>query len=684
MRKRRQSLNGDVSTPKPFVGVDGEGGNLANGYHAYFLLRAGDRYIVPEGNNVRLTTLQCLEFLADLPNDRLYVAFFFDYDVTKILEDLPWSKLDRLMDRSKRTRADGRGTFPVSFGPFELDYLPRKEFKVRKLMGQMEDPLTGGVKRTYSPWVVINDVGSFFQCKFVEALEKWSVGSPEQLDMVRSGKEERANFTLADLDTIAPYNAMEIQLLESLMDKFRDACEAVGYLPNKWQGPGQLAESAFKKHGVPLSKDIPLLNLPRYRGLLEFARYAFYGGRPEIMAIGPVNRPVWQWDINSAYPYAMLYLPCLIHGEWTHLTGEQSLPVADKENRSNYAICYGWFEGSEPPGKKPLWYGLPIRSKEGSICYPESGRGWYWNFEIEAAKHQKFHVEEAWIYRRECNCSPLEYVQDIYLERLRMGKNDRGMVLKLLLNSKYGKTVQSIGRPKYSNPIWGSFITAWCRSQIQAFIHTSPFCLSGEHRCGREILMIATDSICTWLPRTDIEESKDLGGWSNEYHPGGMFLVQPGLYFGTSGKRAKTRGVPLAVIEDMEQDFRTAFDRMIAMRSVPEGDVQVPQQMFVGIRYALHRHNLKLMGQWIRFQDPETGREGKTIRFDWRTKRSDIIVMAPNPWHSYIETWPKKGDPNVDSVPYARDIGGLMLRDALRNLFEAQPDWIQPLDMGDV
>ena len=554
----------------PFVGADGEGVTLDNGYHAYNLLRVGQNSIVPRAGEQRLRTEDCLQFLSELPRGVIYVGYFFDYDVTKILEDLGWDRLDRLMNREKRSRQDGRGVFPVDWHDFQVDYLPRKEFKLRRRKGTYLDPITGKEKYEYTSWITINDVGSFFQCRFTEALAKWGVGSDEQRELIGIGKEARASADFESLVDVDKYNAMEIELLEILMEKFRAACLKTGYVPARWQGPGQLAEAMFAKHGVPKTKDIPLLQDPAFESLLEYGRNAFYGGRPEIMGVGPIDRPMLQFDVNGAYPHAMQFLPCLIHGLWEFWDPADGveLPAYD------FGLFHGTFEArkSNEGRHTPFWYGLPMRTKEGTITYPGSGTGWYWNFEIAASKHQEWTATKgAWLYHKRCDCMPLGFLQEVYRLRQELGKDDAGIVLKLGGNSCFGKQVQSVGSPKYANPIWGSFITAWCRTMLQKFIHTSEWCTDPTKWCGRDILMVATDSLCTWNSRPDVPRSKDLGGWTVEEHPRGMLIVQPGLYFGSSSKPAKTRGVPRSVIDTMEGVFREAFNNMVSSRSLVAG-----------------------------------------------------------------------------------------------------------------
>lgn len=642
------------SDDRPFTGVDGEGGTIPGTDHAYFLLRAGAEAISSETG---LSSYECLEFLASLPPRPIYVAYFFDYDSTKICQDLGRAKIWRLIHREeripKRSHWGGGGRpFPLDVhgGDFQIDYLPRKFFKVRKRLGE----------KSYGPWITVSDVGTFFQCPFADALDRWDIGTPEQRAAIRKGKEHRNAFDVRELPDIDKYNHLECILLAELMTRFRSACKRSGYVPRQWQGPGLIAEAVFRARGIPKSKNVPMLNDPANERLLEFAANSFYGGRPEITRLGPVRGPVWQLDINGAYPYAMLSVPCLLHGRWRHVQ-EPGKAVLE----APYAIVYGGFQAK--PGSRARLFGLPVRRDNGSIYYPGGGNGWYWSMEITAAIHQVFTPREAFVYERQCDCQPFSYIPDLYEMRLRLGKDALGLYLKLVLNSGYGKLAQSIGSPAYANPIWAGYITSHTRTTVQLLIHRMPAHRKGE--CGRDVLMVATDAIFT-TSRPPLEDTRELGGYTIEEHPNGVHLIQPGLYFRGDGKKPKTRGVPRTAVAERETEFVAAWQKMCRTGKEADGCVDIPVNTFIGLRQALHRNNIDLAGKWIEFREDGTA-NGKRIGYEWRTKRA--ALLPPFLGYGAAETYPYPGGPDVVTVPYSREIGAW--RDNLRIHFEDQPDW---------
>jgi len=679
-RRRR-----DLREARPFVGCDGEGLTFANGYHGYTLLRLGETTVTPRPGEVRLRTTDILAAIANLPPEREYVGYYYGYDVAKSLEDLPFRQLERLVNRGKRVRRNG-GFFPVDWNGFEIDWLSGKEFKVR---------------RAGSPrWTIIHDVGSFFQCSFLRALETWDIGTTEERELIAAGKAMRGDFVNVPAHVVADYNALECRLLEELMTEFRAVCLELGYLPKKWQGPGVLAETVMDAHGIPANKTLPILQDPSEDGVAAFGRYAFYGGRSETTVVGPVTGCVRQFDINSAYPWALLSVPCLVHGKWRRNSDVRT--IGDDE----LSLVFGKFEPLQSPRalsvSKPVepneWlYGLPIRSRKGNIAWPAYGRGWYWAFEIRSAIHQSFTSYDAWIYERHCDCRPFEFLKDIYALRQRIGKSRKGLVLKLLMNSMYGKLAQSVGSPKFSNPIWASFITAQVRAALNNAIHSLPGCADGE--CGRDVYYLATDGLFT----ADVgayygpARGTELGEWEVKDHPNGLFFIQSGLYFDPTGAHDptfKTRGIPKAIIVAHQDDFVKAFGSMRewwashidnifeyalgANDDLLYGTVRVASHTMGSIPLAVQRKTTKILGQFMPVVDSD-GREGRRVTFNWSTKRMPFPII----YDTNMRTTPQVGLVSardrrpIQTEPYSKAIGGFEIEEGLRVQVDVnQPDWL--------
>lgn len=591
----------------PFVGVDGEGGDFATDSgtdHRYTMLRAGDEYV----------TDNFLWFLATRPKKRLYVSYFFDYDVTMMCRDLPEEIVRGLVTSQ-----------PVRYRRFEMSYRPRKEFSVRAF----------GVPSPHNGQTIINDVGTFFQSSFVTALSRWNVGTDEERKMIADGKERRAAFGTLDDDTIR-YNELECKLLVELMEKFRRVCVTIGYMPRRWQGPGQLAKAMLAAHNVPRTKDLPEIRLA---GVWEAAQAAYYGGRFETSAVGPVcpRGGVDGWDINSAYPAAIATLPCLQHLEW-RTSKRAELTVKDT---GIYRVNY-----THPAGR--YWHGFPHRTKEGRILYPRTGSGWYWGVEILAAQKLGARIEvlNGFEYVAGCDHRLFDFVHRLFSVRKAVGKSEAGIALKLALNSLYGVFAQSVGDPPYANPIYAGLITAKTRATLMEAVSHDP----------QSVFMLATDGIYA-APGLPLTPSKELGGWDYKHYPDGMHIVMPGIYFANDGAVTRTRGIPGRVVEKYRSEITDAYHRN------PDDGITVPLRQFISLRLAVARNNLSTAGQWLETE--------KNIRYDWTTKRQAGV-------HSVLgidRTIPYTDAPEPESTPYDRFIGGNLAREMDRLEFLDVPDW---------
>jgi hypothetical protein len=324
-------------------------------------------------------------------------------------------------------------------------------------------------------------------------------------------------------------------------------------------------------------------------------------------------------------------------------------------------------------------YNFECRDKYGRITCPENGEGWYWSVEIENAAHQTFKADKVWALNVHCDCVPFDWVPEVYQARLDMGKQTKGIVLKLGMNSMYGKTCQSIGGAPYANPIYAGLITAMTRVKLMGICHDG----KTDCRCNR-VYMLATDAVFT-TEKLDIAGDKVLGGWDLEIHES-MFIVMAGIYFTGIGASPKTRGIPQNLVIKSEDALRQVYkDQVSKIRAgfdpaqcIADMKILVPLVQFVGIKLAFARHKPESAGQWVLVGK---NHEGRAINFNWASKREAdnfrVVQLDPTKDDWTILTSPYGG--YGITVPYDKDIGLWNEFNEEREEERYQPDWAPSL-----
>jgi hypothetical protein len=666
---------------RPFAGCDGEGVKDADGRSRYVLFRMGDREL--HRNGERLTTPELLQFIVDHPAaDDILVGFFFEYDISNILFDVPAqrdkpdipSRLERILNVDLKAAAGAANPyqyggwtslrFPdapdgTAFPIFGVRYIPRNFIKVCRLLRVYDHRLRDGKPRGWTHRAAKNstrtiyDTQGFFQCSFLKALELWGIGV-EHHEAIARMKADRSTFS-GLTDEIRRYCAIECDLLAEMMEAFRSQCIATGMVPSTWNGAGKIASALLKEHNAMKTSRLREITPP---DVLLLAHAAYYGGRFETTGAGRLPA-VWEHDINSAYPDGMLKLPCLEHGTWIKRTGKQ---LAKEEGLFIAQVRF-----SHPPGQ--FLCGLPFRSKQGRLSWPRHGNGVYWSPEIRSAERLGATIDykSGWRFVPQCQCVPYEFVADLYEQRLAIGKSVRGVPIKLGLNSIYGKKAQRIGRPTYANAIEAGLITALTRAKINDAIVAA-----GD---PRRVVMIATDGIYTVEgPIAGLEAGDGLGQWEVKQFPS-LFIVRPGLYWPpdrSDNKKLKTRGLSPKFFEPRIPAFERAWDDWLKdadmfggfdLNAVPV--VPVPIETFVGVRLAMRQSNPEQSCQWIK--------RDVACKFSWVDKRrgvqrdGDSLVLGALP-----------GDPQAQSHCYVPQevMQSSNLFDLDRMIFEAMPDYV--------
>lgn len=608
-RDRRHALNRRRRAVHRLTGVDGEGWTDHDGHHHYMLLVAGERSL---HTGRPLTGEQCLDFLAALPKQSgvRYLGFFFDYDVTMILRDIV--RDDPELAKKLFEEADGIDAV-IKWRRWEIAYRPSRHLKVRR-------------RESFGPgsWTTIHDVRGFFQCSFLKAITDFNVGTLEERQLIEKMKAERPSFDITQIEEITEYCRLECRLLAELCQELKARFAHAELSPSPYEGPGPVAGRALRGHVNTSYQNVPIR-------VIDFAKRAYYGGRFEITALGRVKNPVWGYDIRSAYPAAMLQLPCLQHGQW--------VPGVESEL---YVAHVSW----NMPGAgaktmdKLLWKALgplPHRIKEtGAILYPEAGEGWYWSHEIPSYAT----IHTSYSYIKTCDCQPFQWVNELYQRRQEMEAQQKGsgIALKLTLNSLYGKMAQRVGKAPYYNPIWAGLITSVTRAKIYRVYLDHP----------GKVVMFATDAVFLTEQAPELTIGSALGNWeieNGEKPYENCVLIRPGVYYDSGEVKFKTRGIPRKQFQEHADEFwwlANAYDS-----DNPQKFLNIPRENHLSLRQGLAwgQNWYDRIGDWIT--------RDRQYTCDPMPKRLRPIMVEDDDFTSWTAPPPNLGKP---TTPYDKEL----------------------------
>lgn len=548
-------------------------------------------------------------------------------------------------------------TASTVFEGYHIQYTQRKELRVIDLAAGREwvrDHFCdknnrwryGKPELKWKRRVIVWDVFTFFQKSFVRALEDYRCGTceacarardkyvckicdrcqagkscieihcltaiwtPEDLEHIAEMKLHRGAFDPSEKPEIESYCLNECRYLSFLVRDLLTAIDSFGLKLNRFDGSGAIASAWLKANQI--KKCLPVRNAKMGDdGIPDFylsdlpehvALSSYFGGRFEISEIGYVGS-LYGYDINSAYPFITATLPCLAHGRFrrvseyvpgsigVYLTGSRtSGPFAPFPFRTNNSI-------DETDVAKD------------AIYYCHGGKRWIWQDEIVIAREHfgtdAIPVFDGWIWEPDnCDCDPFGTIPDLYGLRKEYVKQGNGIerVIKLILNSLYGKTAQSIGwnisksgekiPPPFQCFIWAGLITSGCRAMI----------LDAIMQKKADVVSIATDGILSRNPISlDAPNEKILGKWEASAVTDG-YLFQSGVYtyIDKKGKRKyATRGFSSREIsaEELIGAYQNGQDTVIA---------DPTETRFVSMKSAIGTDEhpgrtdaLEYIGQWI-------------------------------------------------------------------------------------
>lgn len=592
---------------RPFRAIDGEGINLPDGSHIYTLLSSaedGEEPVTladPRG----LRTGECLEYLlTHMATGAINVVYGGGYDFNMWLGDLTENELRRAY------------TLKYAYWRnYRISWRRGKSFAVKRVDRD---------GKAYGPSVLVYDCISFFQRPFLTACDEYFGPDWPGRDIVVAGKTGRSRFTVADSAKILEYNRVELHTLVRLMNDLRSRLAKIDLKPSRWDGPGAIAASLMRREGVKAHMT------PTPEPVARAARYAYAGGRFEVIKFGHVERRAYEYDVNSAYPAALRSVPSIALGRWKWTEGREAA------GSHPFALYHVSYEGrfSTLPGA------FFKRAPNGTITYPMRVTGWYWSPEYEAGKaychagYGTLKVLGRWAYEGP-SVRPFSFIDALYQERRALKSRGDGAHIgaKLALNSLYGKTAQRVGAefrngtfrlPPYHQIEYAGYTTSWCRARV----------LSAVLPKIDDVIAFETDAVFTRTP-LKVPITSELGDFE-ETRFSDLTYLQSGMYFGDTGGGVKRSGSDIAKTRGIDRGSLSRDDVLTKLKLPSAADRYVESSLtrFVGAGVALQQDFSKWR-RWIALHK-RTALEplGKRIHGDCNCSMRSGLTLGR--WHSTI------------------------------------------------
>ncbi len=590
-----------------FVAWDGEGVNEPDGSHTYVLLANvdGDSLIRREG----ISTLDAFDMFYRADPAAVHVGFGLSYDINMILRDVP-------LDNLKQIYEDG-STF---WGRYWIEWRGGKSLRIKRQ----------GADKAFT----LYDVLPFFQTSFVNACDEYLGKDWPHREQIIREKRNRSAFTFARVDKIATYNESELTTLVRLCNELKTRLYKVDIKVNRWDGPGAIATALYSRHRTKDS----LGTVPSEVG--EYGRYAYAGGRFEIIRKGHSTTGAYQYDIRSAYPSAIRYLPCLAHGKWKHVVKPSRVAAFGV-----YRISVENMVMESITQPQPLWK----RNPDGTVYFSTNPEGCYWSPEAQVALDLGIPILDGWEYTTKCECQPFAFVEPMYNKRAALKKAGDGahVGLKLGLNSLYGKLAQQIGWdagpplriPPYHCLEWAGYITSHCRAQVFRAALLAP----------DDIIAFETDAVFSRVP-LPLTLGTRLGEWeATEYQS--LTYLKSGMYFGTLADGTeveKSRGINKGTL--LREDVIEALTRE---RWFQDQKLHAEQTRFIGLGLAMNQ-GMEKWTHWVT--------SPRVIKVPLAGKRIDLLDNR--------DDWKDTGDGWNETRP------GIRWRQ--RESYPYEVEWINP------
>jgi len=440
---------------------------------------------------------------------------------------------------------------------WRITYIPGKFMKIKD-----------SNKHVYTHY----DASQFFFSSLEVAAQEW-LGEKklsDTVDVKQFGKkgDQVNDYIRAHWDKIETYARKDAVLVRDLWQEAIEVGEELGIPMGRPFSTGYLGESYLNAH----LKEKP--GIGPY-DMAKMAWEAYAGGRFEVIKrgdIGPVAGP----DINSAYPAIIANLPDPKTLVWDHTEN----PTVQDLKDADYGFVHATISTDET---RPIQPFAVKDTSDDKLKYPALV-----NHEVTCLKEiftnahehdylDDYMIHEAWLGHDNGAHYPFDFIPGLYDDRKTFadqGKKKTAMLLKIILNSMYGKFCQttpkrrkltdateledheyfvsSLSLPKYIrdeytdgfieylqagswfNPFLAAYTTGLTRLELHKRIleyGLEPYTVMLATDC----LMIEQDAFessnfaTDLVPGENVSYEDQLGMWDYDYK-GDAFVIGAGIY----------------------------------------------------------------------------------------------------------------------------------------------------------
>ncbi|MCE9653278.1 MAG: DNA polymerase [Nitrosarchaeum sp.] len=484
IKTRRQNRNPNVSQRRKTLGADTE---THDGNIFLFMLSNGDKLEYP---NITFDTIA--KFL--LRYEGCWIFFYnLQFDAECILKLLPRDTL-KIYKTTKLLN--------FAYNGYDIRYIPKKQLTIRK----------------GSHSISLYDIAQYYDNKNLVKAYSEHIKKPldqDYLDMKESRKKFSLRYFQRNKNQMRKYCLMDCVLTLELADYWLDTFfNAYQFYTANWISSGYLAEKVliFNDIEIALFDDIPY-------DIQDLAWKSFYGGRFELIQRGYIGE-CYIYDINSAYPYALTFLPDINDGKWFGST------------RINPKASVGFFHIRAYVSDSVKIAPFPFRTKSNRIIYPCGEFETFVTLEelkaVTGDTRIKYKILESFQFVANPNCGyPFrDFIKSQYQKRLQLKQEGNSLerAIKIILNSVYGKMAQRVNNVMGNlfNPVISAYITGFARAQLYKFVR--------ENNIEKDVVAFATDSIAC---RKKIHglDSKELGEMKLDKFGYDTYFLSNGFYY---------------------------------------------------------------------------------------------------------------------------------------------------------